>query len=101
MTYQIVPPDDHCRNISEKLFNYGRNNFFAVLSGASSTLPLRLWCHAIPQAERQLLILYQSITNPNILSYAHLYDAHDYSSLPFVPIVMETPVHDKPTKQRS
>ena len=38
---------------------------------------------------------HQSNTNPNILSYAHLYGAHDYSALPFAPIDMETLVHNE------
>ena len=98
MTYRLVPPDNNHHNMAEKAIQFWKDHFVAVLSGASSTFPLRLWCQAIPQAEQQLLLLHQSNTNPNISSYSHLYGAHDYSALPFVPIGMETLVHDKPKK---
>ena len=101
MTYQLVPPDDHWRNIAEKAIQFWKDHFIAALSGASSTFLLRLWRQVILQAEMQLLLLRQSNTNPKIYSYAHLYGAHDYSALPFVPICMETLVHDKPGKRRT
>ena len=52
MTYQLVPPDDHRRNISEQAIQTWKNHFVSVLSGAASTFPLHLWCRVIPQAER-------------------------------------------------
>ena len=101
MTFQLVPPDKHRRNIAEKAIQFWKDHFVSVLSGAASTFPLRLWCQVIPQTERQLLLLRQSNVNPKISSYAHLYGPHDYAALPFVPIGMETLVHDKPGRQRT
>ena len=49
MTYQPVLSDDHCRNIAKKAFQFWKNHFVAVLSGASSTFPLCLWCQDIHQ----------------------------------------------------
>ena len=96
MTYQLVPPDDHRHKISEKAIQFWKYHFIAVVSG-----PLRLWYQVITQAKRQLLLFCQSNINPKISSYTHLYGLHDYSALPFVPIGMETLVHDKPSKQRT
>ena len=101
MTFQLVPPDKHRRNIAEKAIQFWKDHFVSVLSGAASTFPLRLWCQVIPQTERQLLLLRQSNVNPKISSYAHLYGPHDYAALPVVPIGMETLVHDKPGRQRT
>ena len=42
MTYQLVPPHDHRRNIAEKAIQFWKDHFVAVLSGASSTFHLRL-----------------------------------------------------------
>ena len=42
MTYQLVPTNDHCRNIAEKSIQFWKDHFVAVLSSASSTFPLRL-----------------------------------------------------------
>ena len=77
MTYQLVPPDEHRRNIAKKAIQFWKDQFVAVLSGASSTFPLRIWCQATPQAKQQRLLLRQSNTTPNISSYAHLYGTHD------------------------
>ena len=101
MTFQLVPPDEHHQNIAEKAIQFWKNHFVLVLSGAARTFPLRLWCQVIPQAGRQLLLLRQSNVNPKISSYAHIYGAHDYASLPFIPIGMETLVHDKPGRRRT
>ena len=101
MTYKLVSPDDHRRNIAEQAIQNWKNHFVSVLSGAASTLPLHLWCRVIPQAERQLLLLSHSNVNPHISSYAHDYGQHGYSVEPFVPIGMESLVHDKTQRRQT
>ena len=100
MTYQLVPPDNHRQNIMEKAIQFWKDHFVEVLSGTATTFPLHVWCHAIPQAERQLLLLRQSNINPKIVLYAHLYGAHNYSTLPFVSIGMEALIHEKPSRRK-
>ena len=39
--------------------------------------------------------------NTHILAYAHVYGKHDYSAEPFVPIGMESLVHNKPQRRRT
>ena len=97
-TFQLVPPDDHHCNLAERAIQTWKYHFFGVLSGTASTFPLHLWCQIIHQGERQLLLLQQSRVNPKISAYAHVYSTHDYNSATFVPIGMETLVHDKPKK---
>eukprot|EP00804_Cyclotella_cryptica_P012914 CCRYP_002274-RA/>CCRYP_002274-RA protein AED:0.23 eAED:0.09 QI:0/0/0/1/0/0/2/0/1265 len=101
MTYQLVPPDDHRRNIAEKAIQTWKDHFVSALSGTADNFSLHLWCQLIPQMERQLNLLRQSNNNPKISSYAHLYGHHDYNSHPFAPIGMEALVHDKPHRQKS
>ena len=101
MTFQLVPPDDHCRNLAERTIQTWKDHFVGVLSGTASTFSLHLWCQIIHQAEGQLLLLQQSRVNPKISTYALLCGAHDYNSAPFFPIGMETLVHDKPKKRRT
>ena len=96
MSYQLVPPDDHRRNISEIEIQTWKNHFVGVLSGTAATSPLHLWCQIIPQANRQLLLLIQTNLNPKISSYTYVYGQHNYNAAPFVPIGMESLVHDKP-----
>ena len=60
-----------------------------------------MWCQTIPQVERQLLLLRQSDVNPKISAYAHVYGPHNYDATPFVPIGMESLVHDKPRRRKT
>ena len=101
MTYQLVPPDDHRRNISEKSIQIWKGCLIAVLSSAAPTFPLHLWCQVVPQAEKQLLLLRQSNVNKNISSHAHLYGNHEYSALPFVPIGVEAIIHENPSQSKT
>ena len=47
------------------------------------------------------MLLRQTNINPKISTYAHVYGQHDYSTHPFVPIGMETLVHDKPRSRKT
>eukprot|EP00804_Cyclotella_cryptica_P002817 CCRYP_009355-RA/>CCRYP_009355-RA protein AED:0.29 eAED:0.33 QI:0/0/0/1/0.66/0.5/4/0/552 len=89
MTYQLVPPDDHRRNVAKKAVQTWKDHFVAVLSGTADKFPLHLWCQLIPHMERQLNLLRQSNANPRISAYAHLYGPHDYNASPFVPLGTE------------
>ncbi len=101
MRYELVPPDDHRRNIAEKAIQTVKDHMVSVLSGCAPTMPMHLWCQLLPQIERQLLLLRQSSTNPGILAYAHVYGHHDYNRHPFVPIGTEALVHDRPRTRRT
>eukprot|EP00804_Cyclotella_cryptica_P029865 CCRYP_010777-RA/>CCRYP_010777-RA protein AED:0.22 eAED:0.28 QI:0/0/0/1/1/1/4/0/696 len=101
MTYQLVPPDDHRRNVAEKAIQTWKDHFIAVLSGTADKFPLHLWCQLIPHMERQLNLLRQSNANSRISAYAHLYGSHDYNASPFVPLGLEALVHDKPHRRKT
>ena len=101
MSYQLVPPDNHRRNIADRAIQTWKNHFIGVISRAAATFPLHLWCQAIPQAERQLMLLSMSNFKPKISSYAHVYVQHDYNAEPFVPIGIESIVRDKPNRRKT
>jgi hypothetical protein len=60
MTYKLVPPDNHRRNMAEKAIQTFKDHFVDVLSGCAPTFPMHLWCQLLPQVEWQLLLLLQS-----------------------------------------
>ena len=99
MTFQLVPPDDQHHNSAEKSIQIWKDHFIGVMSGKAATFPVHLWCQAIPQAERQLLLLQQSQVHPKVSAYAQVYGPHDYNAAPFVPIGMVTLVHGKPKRR--
>ena len=43
LTYQLVPPDDHRRNVAKKAIQKWKDHFIAVLSGTADKFPLHLW----------------------------------------------------------
>ena len=47
------------------------------------------------------MLLSMSNINPKISSYAHVYGQHDYNAEPFVPISMESLVHEKPNRRKT
>ena len=57
---------------------------------------MHLWDLAMPQAERQLLLVRQTNANPKVSAYAYLYDPHNYNTKLLVPIDMDTLIHENP-----
>ena len=96
ITYQLVPPNEHRRNIAEKAIQTWKDHFVAVLSSTADNFPLHLWCQIITRMERQLNLLTQYHALTHISTYAQLYGHHDYNSVTFVPLVIEALTHDKP-----
>ena len=54
MEFQLVPPNDHRRNIAEKAIQVFKDHFISVLCGTDVTFPMQLWCQILRQAEHQL-----------------------------------------------
>ena len=98
MTYELVPPDGHRRNMAKRVIQTFKDHLVGVLSGCASSMPIHLWCKLLPQVKRQLLLLRQSRVHPNLAVYVHVYEQHGYNCHPSIPIGMEALVHNKPHK---
>ena len=96
MSYQLVPPNEHRRNIAKKAIQTWKDYFVAVLSGTANNFPLHLWFQLIPHMKLHLNLLTQYHALPHIAMYAQLYVHHDYNAVPFVPLAIEALTHDKP-----
>jgi hypothetical protein len=70
MTYELVPPEEHQRNMAKKAIQTFKDHFVRVLSGCAPSMPIHLWCQLqlLPQVEQQLLLLRQSRRIP---TYPH------------------------------
>jgi hypothetical protein len=77
MTWELVPPDCHQRNIAERAIQTFKNHFVAILSRVDDRFPLFLWCHLIRPAELTINLLQQSNVVPKILAYAHVHGQHN------------------------
>ncbi len=65
MKYQLVPPNDHWRNIAEKAIQTFKDNFVSIVCGTEKTFPLHLWDLILQQAEHTLNLLRPSHTTPH------------------------------------
>ena len=101
MTYQLVPPDEHRRNIAEKTIQTWKDHFISVCRGVYAHFPMHLWCRLTPQPEKQLLLLRQTNINPKISAFAYLYGTHIYNAQPFSPIGMEAMIHNKTSQRKT
>ena len=77
MRFQLVPPQDHRRNATEKAIQIFKDHFVAVLCGTDASFPMRLWCQLLSHAEKQLNMLRKSKTNDKISTFEQLYGVHD------------------------
>ncbi len=73
MTFQLVPPHDHRRNIAEKAIQTFKAHFISILCGTDKDIPLHLWCRLLPQAEHTLNMLQSARVAPNVSAYAYLW----------------------------
>jgi hypothetical protein len=85
MTYQLIPPHNHCRNCAKKAIQTFKDHFVAILCRADKEFPLNLWDLLLPQAENTLNMLHPSRITPTISEYTYLWGQHDYNSNPFAP----------------
>ena len=86
MTYQLVPPNDHRRNIAEKAIQTFKAHFISIICGADKSFPLHLWCQLLPQAEHTLNMPCPSRMTPTVSAYAYLWGQHDNNANPYAPL---------------
>jgi hypothetical protein len=83
MTYQLVPPHNHCCNIAKKEIQIFKAHFISILCGINKSFPLNLWCQLLPQAKHTLNLLCPSRVCPIVSAYGYLWGPHDYNTHPF------------------
>ena len=57
MTYQLVPPHDHRRNIAERAIQTFKAHFISILCEVDNNFPIALWCQLLPETEMTLNML--------------------------------------------
>ena len=63
-TYQLVPPDVHCRYIAKRAIRTFKAHFLSILAGIPSSFPNYLWDKLLPQTDLSLNLLCQSTIAP-------------------------------------
>ncbi len=101
LTYQLVPPDMHRRNMAEKSIQTFKDHFVAILSGVDASFPMHLWDRLLYQAELMVNLLRQSKVASKVSAWAYLFGPHDYNAMPLAPLCCAVQVHEKPGKHKS
>ncbi len=96
MTFQLVPPQDHWRNIVEKAIQTFKAHFISILCGTDITFPLHLWCRLLRQSEHTLNMLRRARITPTVSAYAYLWGQHDYNANPFALLGCKVEAHVTP-----
>ena len=86
MTYELVPADDHRRNIAERAIQTAKSHVISVLCGCDPNFSMHLWDLLIPQMEIQLNLQRQSRTVLKVSAYAHHYGAYDFNARTSCPL---------------
>ena len=101
MKYQLVPPNDHRRNIAEKAIQIFKDHFISVLCGTAEDFPMQLWDQILPHAEQQLSLLRQSRVDSTKSAFEVIYGKHDYNANPWAPLGCAVQVHVMPRNRKS
>lgn len=83
MKYQLVPPNNHCRNAVKKVIHIFKKHCVYVLCGADENFLMHLWCTLLPYTETQLNMRCKSAINTPISVFEHLNGPHNYDLHPF------------------
>ena len=68
-TYQLVPPNVHRRNISERSIRTFKAQFLAILEGVDPEFPKYMWDNLLVQTELTINLLIQVTLNPRMSAW--------------------------------
>ena len=96
-----MPPDVHCRNISERSNCTFKAHFLSTLAGIPSSFPNYLWDKLFPQTELSLNLLCQSTIAPLIFVWEDFNAPFNFKATPLGSIVCRVLIHNKPSTRAS
>jgi hypothetical protein len=98
-TIQLVPPDNHIRNLAERAVQTFKNNFKAILAGVDNSFLMRLWDKLLPQTVLTINLLQQSNIAPTILAYLYVHRNFDYNRMPLAPMGCAVQLYENTTRR--
>ena len=85
-THQMVPPNVHRLNISERAICTSESHFLSVLDGLDPDFPKLMWDNLLGQTELTLNILCQATLDPLISEWEYFNGPFDYAATLLGPI---------------
>jgi hypothetical protein len=84
--FQLVPPDMHPQNRTERAIRTFKAHFLSILASVDPSFPPYLWDQFLPQAELTLNLLWQSALNPRISAWEFFQGPFDFNKTPLGPV---------------
>ena len=100
-TIQLVPPNNHRRNLAERAIQTFKNHFKSILAGVDDTFPMHLWDRLLPQTVLTLNLLRQSNVAPTVSAYQYVHGPFDYNKMPLAPMGCAVQLHERSEKRGS
>ena len=100
-TLQLVPPDNHRRNLAERAIQTFKSHFKAIIAGVADNFPMNLWDRLLPQAVLTLNLLRQSNVAPTVSAYQYVNGVFDYNKMPLAPMGCAVQIHENSERRRS
>jgi hypothetical protein len=98
-TSQLVPPDNHRRNLAERAIQTFKNHFKAIIAGVDDSFPMKLWDKLLPQTVLTLNLLGQSNFAPTVSAYQYVRRNFDYNKMPIAPMGCAVQLHKRYERQ--
>jgi hypothetical protein len=96
---QLVPPDNHRQNLSERAIQMFKNHFKAIVAGVDDSFPMRLWDKLLPQRILTLNLLRQLNVAPTVSAYAYINGPFDYNLMPLAPMGCAVQMHESTNRR--
>jgi hypothetical protein len=100
-TIQLVPPDNHRRNLAERAIQTFKNHLKAILAGVDDSFPMQLWDKLLPQTVLTLNLLRQSNVAPTLSAYQYVHGNFDYNKMPLAPMGWAVQLYESINRRRT
>jgi hypothetical protein len=80
---QLVPPNNHRRDLAERAIQTFNNYFKAILARVDDSFPMQLWDKLLSQTVLTLNLLRQSNVAPTVSAYQYVHGNFDYTNTHF------------------
>ncbi len=91
---QLIPPDNHKKNLAERAIQTFKNHFKAIFAGVDDSFPMRLWDKLLPQKILTLNLLCQSNIAPTVSAWQYIHGPFDYNKMPLALIGCAVQIHN-------
>ena len=91
--YQLVTPNVHWQNKSEKAICTFKGHFLSVLAGVVPDFPKFMWDNFLGQTDLTLNLILQATLNPHISAWEYFNSPFDYAATPLGPIGCKIIIH--------